>query len=66
MRTRWRSPSVNPGTVKMPLPPLRSVLIAEFLGTALLILLGDGVVASVVLLNKQADWIVITTGWCWR
>ena len=29
----------------------------------LLVLLGDGVVASVVLLNKQADWIVITTGW---
>ena len=35
----------------------------EFLGTPLLILLGDGVVASVVLLDKQADWIVITTGW---
>jgi glycerol uptake facilitator protein len=47
----------------MSIPPLRSVLIGEFLGTALLILLGDGVVASVVLLNKQADWIVITTGW---
>jgi MIP family channel proteins len=47
----------------MPIPPLRSVLIGEFLGTALLVLLGDGVVASVVLLNKQADWIVITTGW---
>src|SRR4051812_50097189 len=44
-------------------PPLRHALIGEFLGTALLILLGDGVVASVVLLNKQADWIVITTGW---
>src|SRR3954452_2525678 len=44
-------------------PPLRNALIGEFLGTALLILLGDGVVASVVLLNKQADWIVITTGW---
>jgi MIP family channel proteins len=39
------------------------VLIGEFLGTALLVLLGDGVVASVVLLKKQADWIVITTGW---
>ena len=45
------------------MPSLRSALIGEFLGTALLILLGDGVVASVVLLNKQADWIVITTGW---
>lgn len=44
-------------------PTLRSALVAEFLGTALLILLGDGVVASVMLLGKQADWIVITTGW---
>jgi MIP family channel proteins len=44
-------------------PPLRRALLGEFLGTALLILLGDGVVASVVLLDKQADWIVITTGW---
>src|SRR3954452_24305519 len=47
----------------MPGPPLRSILIGEFLGTLLLVLLGDGVVASVVLLNKQADWMVITTGW---
>ncbi len=44
-------------------PPLRDALWGEFLGTALLVLLGDGVVASVVLLDKQADWIVITTGW---
>jgi len=44
-------------------PPLRQALIGEFLGTALLVLLGDGVVASVVLLGKEADWIVITTGW---
>src|SRR4051812_28167244 len=44
-------------------PPLRHALVGEFLGTALLVLLGDGVVASVVLLHKQADWIVITTGW---
>ena len=44
-------------------PPLAPALVAEFLGTALLVLLGDGVVASVFLLNKQADWIVITTGW---
>jgi glycerol uptake facilitator protein len=45
------------------LPPVRSVILGEFLGTMLLILLGNGVVASVILLNKQADWIVITTGW---
>jgi glycerol uptake facilitator protein len=44
-------------------PLLRHALLGEFLGTALLVVLGDGVVASVVLLDKQADWIVITTGW---
>jgi glycerol uptake facilitator protein len=44
-------------------PSLRHALFGEFLGTALLVLLGDGVVASVVLMGKQADWIVITTGW---
>jgi glycerol uptake facilitator protein len=44
-------------------PPLGQALTGEFLGTALLILLGDGVVASVVLLDKQANWIVITAGW---
>lgn len=44
-------------------PSLRAQLLAEFLGTALLILLGDGVVASVMLLNKHGDWMVITTGW---
>ncbi|MBL7780345.1 MAG: aquaporin family protein [Saprospiraceae bacterium] len=40
--------------------------LAEFLGTALLILLGDGVVAGVVLKdtkNENAGWMVITTGW---
>jgi glycerol uptake facilitator protein len=42
---------------------LGAVLLAEFLGTLLLVLLGDGVVGSVVLLGKGGDWIVITTGW---
>jgi len=40
--------------------------LAEFLGTALLILLGNGVVAGVVLKdtkNENAGWIVITVGW---
>jgi glycerol uptake facilitator protein len=40
--------------------------IAEFLGTALLILLGDGVVAGVLLRESKAEnsgWIVITFGW---
>ncbi|MFM7606059.1 MAG: MIP/aquaporin family protein, partial [Prosthecobacter sp.] len=40
--------------------------LAEFLGTMLLILLGDGVVANVVLKQTkghESGWIVITTGW---
>jgi glycerol uptake facilitator protein len=43
-----------------------SPLVAEFLGTALLIILGDGVVANVVLSQTKgynSGWIVITTGW---
>lgn len=43
-----------------------SIFISEFIGTALLILLGNGVVANVVL-NKtkgnNSGWIVITFGW---
>lgn len=41
-------------------------LFGEFLGTALLILLGEGVVAGVVLNRSKAQnsgWIVITVGW---
>lgn len=40
--------------------------LAELLGTALLVLLGDGVVAGVVLKdtkNENSGWIVITIGW---
>ena len=43
-----------------------SVYLAEFLGTAILILLGDGVVANVVLSKTKGNnsgWIVITFGW---
>jgi glycerol uptake facilitator protein len=39
---------------------------AELVGTALMILLGDGVVAGVVLgktKSEKSGWIVITTGW---
>jgi glycerol uptake facilitator-like aquaporin len=39
---------------------------AEIVGTALLILLGDGVVANVVLKGtkgQNSEWIVITFGW---
>ena len=43
-----------------------SAFIGEFIGTALLIIMGDGVVANVVL-NKtkgnNSGWIVITFGW---
>jgi glycerol uptake facilitator protein len=42
------------------------VYIAEFFGTMILILLGDGVVAGVLLRNSKAEnsgWIVITLGW---
>ena len=40
--------------------------IAEFMGTALLVLLGNGVVANVVLRQTKGEgsgWIVITFGW---
>uniref|UniRef100_A0A7C2JZS0 Aquaporin family protein n=1 Tax=Schlesneria paludicola TaxID=360056 RepID=A0A7C2JZS0_9PLAN len=40
--------------------------LAEFVGTAILILLGNGVVANVVLERTKGSaggWIVITTGW---
>ena len=43
-----------------------SIFGAEVIGTALLILLGNGVVACVLLnLSKgqNSGWIVITTGW---
>jgi len=43
-----------------------SIFGAEVIGTALLILLGDGVVAAVLLNQSKAQnsgWIVITFGW---
>jgi glycerol uptake facilitator len=43
-----------------------SIIGAETIGTALLILLGDGVVAAVLLAQSKAQnsgWIVITFGW---
>jgi len=43
-----------------------NVFIAEVLGTAILVLLGDGVVAGVLLNHSKAQnggWIVITFGW---
>ena len=43
-----------------------SPFVAELVGTAILLYLGDGVVANVVLTNtlaEEAGWIVITWGW---
>ena len=43
-----------------------SPFLAEFIGTAILLLLGDGVVANVVLRRTKGTdggWIVITLGW---
>src|SRR5246127_3395499 len=45
---------------------MTSPFLGEFLGTTILILLGDGVVAGVLLKRSKAEgsgWIVITTGW---
>ncbi|MDP9437644.1 MAG: aquaporin family protein, partial [Actinomycetota bacterium] len=40
--------------------------LAEFIGTMILIILGDGVVAGVLLRNSKAEnsgWVVVTLGW---
>jgi glycerol uptake facilitator protein len=45
---------------------MTSPFLGEFLGTAVLILLGDGVCANVLLTRSKAEgsgWIVITAGW---
>ena len=45
---------------------MSSIIVAEILGTMFLILLGNGVVANVVLKDTKGNnsgWIVITTGW---
>src|SRR3954467_15344690 len=42
------------------------IFLAEFIGTCLLVLLGNGVVANVVLARTKGNgtgWIVITAGW---
>ena len=44
-------------------PPLHAAMLGEFVGTLLLIVLGNGVVAGVVLLSKRPDNMMITTGW---
>src|ERR1700756_5417677 len=45
---------------------MTSPFLGEFLGTMMLILLGDGVVAGVLLKRSKGEasgWIVITSGW---
>src|SRR5580700_1553509 len=45
---------------------MTSPFLGEFLGTMVLVLLGNGVVAGVVLKHSKAEasgWIVITAGW---
>lgn len=45
---------------------MTSPVFGEFMGTAVLVLLGNGVVASVLLKRSKAEgsgWMVITTGW---
>src|SRR5260370_34997106 len=45
---------------------MHSPVLGEFLGTMILVLLGDGVVAAVLLKRSKAEgsgWMVITAGW---
>src|SRR2546425_1532789 len=46
---------------------MHSPFVGELVGTLVLILLGDGVVANVLLKRSKAEgagWMVITSGWC--
>src|SRR5258708_10522012 len=45
---------------------MNSPVLGEFLGTLILVLLGNGVVAAVLLKRSKAEgsgWMVITAGW---
>src|ERR1051325_8473917 len=53
-------------TLRGKFQPTMSPFLAELIGTMLLIVLGDGVVANVVLSKTKghgSGWIVIATGW---
>jgi glycerol uptake facilitator protein len=46
---------------------MHSPFVGEFAGTLVLVLLGDGVVANVLLKRSKAEgagWMVVSTGWC--
>ncbi len=46
---------------------MRGPLLGEFMGTFMMMLLGDGVVAAVLLKKTKAEgagWLAITAGWC--
>ncbi|HXA56270.1 MAG TPA: MIP/aquaporin family protein [Candidatus Acidoferrum sp.] len=46
---------------------MNSPFVGEFMGTLVLVLLGDGVCANVLLRRSKAEnagWIVVTAGWC--
>ena len=46
---------------------MHSAFLGELFGTMIMILMGNGVVANVVLRQSKGEksgWIVITAGWC--
>src|ERR1051325_10408925 len=52
-------------STRLELKPM-SPFLAEFIGTMLLVILGDGVVANVLLTQSKghnSGWMVITAGW---
>jgi glycerol uptake facilitator protein len=58
--------SLNPLWGSLRGATMTSPFLGEFVGTLILILLGDGVVAGVLLKRSKAEasgWMVITTGW---
>jgi glycerol uptake facilitator protein len=70
-RQLWIFQTLVPTAWKLPwyrlkTPSSMQIFLAELLGTMLLIIFGDGVVANVVLSKtkgQNSGWIVITTGW---
>jgi hypothetical protein len=71
-QSNWRkgtsNRSIKPGHSRPGLRPMNTIhpLIAEFIGTAILVTFGNGVVANVVLSKTKGNgsgWIVITADW---